>query len=122
MYNYVYMCIYFIFWSCHNICDFIRLVEKARLRQQAVDRASGSVSTHIFSLQSILRKNFLDQISKASMHERDNLRQWRRVIQLNTHPRYIYVLIYMYLYIHVHLMFSKYRLMYEHIHVQLTVI
>ena len=94
MYNYVYMCIYFIFWSCHNICDFIRLVEKARLRQQAVDRASGSVSTHIFSLQSILRKNFLDQISKASMHERDNLRQWRRVIQLNTHPRYVYVLIY----------------------------
>ena len=64
-----------------------RLVEKARSRQQAVDDASNSVTSHIFHLQSELRKRFLEQISKASMHERDNLRQWRRVIQLNTHPR-----------------------------------
>ena len=68
--------------TCH------RLVEKARERQLVVDRQSESVSTEIFDLQSKLRKSFLEQMSKASMHERDNLRQWRRVILLNTHSRY----------------------------------
>lgn len=67
-----------------------RLVEKARERQQVVDRSSESVSSHIFSLQSQLRRRFLEQMSKASVTERDNLRQWRRVILLNTHPRYIH--------------------------------
>lgn len=66
-----------------------RLVNKAHLGQQAVDRSSASVTADIFKFQSFLTKRFLEQISKASMHERDNLRQWRRVIQLNTHPRYI---------------------------------
>ena len=65
-----------------------RLVEKARERQQSVDKSSESVCARVFELQGRLRRSFLDQISKASMHERDNLRQWRRVIQLNTHPRY----------------------------------
>ena len=63
-------------------------MEKARERQQVVDRSSESVSTHIFGLQSQLRKSFLEQMSKASVTERDNLRQWRRVILLNTHLRY----------------------------------
>ena len=65
-----------------------RLVNKAHLGQQAVDRSSALVTADIFKVQSFLTKRFLEQISKASMHERDNLRQWRRVIQLNTHPRY----------------------------------
>ncbi|CAI8030834.1 Lysosomal-trafficking regulator [Geodia barretti] len=66
---------------------YSKLVEKARERQQVVDRSSESVSTHIFGLQSQLRKSFLEQMSKASVTERDNLRQWRRVILLNTHLR-----------------------------------
>ena len=52
-----------------------------------MDRSSEVVSSLIFEWQGRLRRGFLDQISKASMHERDNLRQWRRVLQLNTHHR-----------------------------------
>ena len=64
-----------------------RLVERARFRQQEVDRSSNYMTTSIFDCQGELRKRFLGQVSAASMQERDNLRQWRRIIQLNTHPR-----------------------------------
>lgn len=63
------------------------MVEKAKHRQQAIDTASSNVTERIFNQQSDLRRNFLDEISLAGMHERDSLQNWRRVIQLNTHPR-----------------------------------
>ena len=68
----------------HLLC---RLVEKARHRQLTIDRASASMTQHIFEQQSQLRLSFLEQISQAGMHERDTLRQWRRMIVINTHPR-----------------------------------
>lgn len=69
-------------------CIFLfRLVEKARHRQQAIDQASAAITERIFNQQSILKRNFLDEISLAGMRERDSLQHWRRVIQLNTHPR-----------------------------------
>ena len=73
-------------------------MEKARHRQQAIDQASASVTQRIFDQQSDLKRNFLDEISLAGMHERDSLQHWRRVILLNTHPRYwgSYNIMYMY--------------------------
>ena len=66
-----------------------RLVEKARHRQQAITRASSSVTDRMFIQQAELKKHFIDHIAGATTCERDMLHQWRAVIQLNTHPRYV---------------------------------
>ena len=68
-------------------CHIPRLVEKARHRQQAISRASASVTDRMFIQQVELKKHFIDHIAGATTCERDMLQQWRTVIQLNTHPR-----------------------------------
>ena len=66
-----------------------RLVDKARHRQQAISRASASVTDRVFEQQNDLKRNFIDYVAAASTSERDMLHQWRSVIQLNTHPRLV---------------------------------
>ena len=68
---------------------YSRLMEKARHRDQAVKRASGQVTDRVTVRQDELRKSLLDQINSSSMEEKDVLREWRRIIHSNTHPRYM---------------------------------
>ena len=80
-----YLCINDMSYCVFIYCN--RLVDKANHRQQAIDRATSNVTQQIFEQQSTLKRNFLESIAAAGKEERDSLRNWRKVILLNTHQR-----------------------------------
>ena len=65
----------------------IRLVDKTKTRELAVTRASAQVTDRVFVRQRELKKSLIEQIEIAGMHEKDTLRQWKKIIMANTHPR-----------------------------------
>lgn len=64
-----------------------KLVEKVKHREQAINSASAQVTDRVKNRQNELRKSLLDMIEVAGMQEKDTLRQWRKIILTNTHPR-----------------------------------
>jgi len=79
-----------MFCVCVHVCVCVcvcRVVDKTQSRHMLVERASRSVTELIFQQQSAVKQKFLEQISLVHRHERDVLRQWRKLILHNTHPR-----------------------------------
>ena len=64
-----------------------RLVDKFTAKLRAVSEASDAVTKTVLQRQYELRKDFLDQVSSANYCEYENMRQWRKVVVMNTHPR-----------------------------------
>jgi hypothetical protein len=67
-----------------------KLLEKTKQREQIVNRASAQVTDRVFVRQRGLKKNLIEQIEMAGVEEKNTLRQWKKIIIANTHPRAIW--------------------------------
>ena len=68
------------------------MIERLRLKETAVKRASIQVTERVFMRQKDLRTTLLGQIELAGVQEKNTLRQWKKIIASITHPRLVYVI------------------------------
>lgn len=66
------------------------MIERLRLKETAVKRASIQVTERVFMRQKDLRTSLLGQIELAGVQEKNTLRQWKKIIASITHPRLVY--------------------------------